>query len=595
MNKVVGANELGQMPEWDLSDLYASPDDPKLDADLKECDARAKAFQEAYQGKLAALSGDAFGEAIAEYERMTEILYRVLSYSQLRYSANVSDAERGRFSQTLQERATVISAQTLFFGLEINRLDDAQLAEKLTSAKTAHYASWLRDLRAYRPHDLSDELELILKDLSVVSSNWSRLFDETMAELRFELDGETLTSAQILHLLSDTDPAKRKSAAKTFGKVMGYNIRIFTLIMNTQIKEKEIDDKWRKYARPTSFRNVSNQVEDQVVDALVAAVKGSWGQMAHRYYAMKAKWFGVDQLDYWDRNAPLPGDIDRVIPWAEAKDVVLGAYNAFSPELGKIGARFFEGGWIDAPARAGKSPGAFAHPTVPSAHPYLLLNYLGKTRDVMTLAHELGHGVHQVLSADQGQLLADTPLTLAETASVFGEMMTFRALLAAETDPAKRRLMLASKVEDMINTVVRQIAFYEFERIIHDERRHGELSSERLGEIWMQVQTDSLGPAMRFDAEYAHYWAYIPHFVHTPFYVYAYAFGDCLVNSLYDVYQSGSVPDFQAKYIEMLKAGGTLRHKDLLAPFGLDASDPAFWRRGINVVVGFIDELEAMG
>jgi len=598
MNKIATesdnlAKDLGPMPEWDLSDLYDSPDSPKLEADLKAADAAAKAFQERYQGKLDSLTGDELGVAIADYERMSESLYKVLSYSQLRYAANVSDSERGRFSQSMQERATLITSQTLFFTLELNRLDDAILAIKLQSPKAAHYASWLRDLRAFRPHQLSDEIEQLLHEKEVAgSSAWTRLFDETMAELRFTVNGEELTSAQTLHLLSDKDGAVRKAAAKAFGEGMGKNIRVFTTITNTLIKEKEIDDKWRHYARPTSFRNLSNQVEDEVVDALVAAVKGAWGNMAHRYYALKAKWFGVDQLDYWDRNAPLPDDLDRVISWPEAEKIVLDAYGAFSTELRTIGERFFKSGWIDAPARPGKSPGAFAHPTVTSVHPYLLLNYLGKTRDVMTLAHELGHGVHQVLASAQGQFMADTPLTLAETASVFGEMMTFRSMLDAETEPARRRVMLASKVEDMLNTVVRQIAFYEFERRLHDERRLGELSSERIGEIWLEVQAESLGPAIRFEPEYAHYWAYIPHFVHTPFYVYAYAFGDCLVNSLYDVYQKGGVADFQTKYIEMLKAGGTLRHKDLLAPFGLDATDPAFWARGLDVVTGFIDELE---
>jgi oligoendopeptidase F len=582
------------MPEWDLSDLYPSTDSPELQADIKTADDLARAFQERYQGKLAALSGDDFGAAIAEFERITERLYRLLSFSQLRYSANVSDSERGRFSQGMQERATLITTQTLFFTLEINRLDEANLAAKLESPKTAHYASWLRDLRAFRDHQLSDEAEQLLHEREVAGrSAWTRLFDETMAELRFPVLGKQLSSAEVLHLMQDRNGDTRKAAAKSFGEVLGQNSRVFTLITNTLIKEKEIDDKWRHYAHPTSFRNLANQVEDEVVDALVQAVKGGWGQMAHRYYTLKAKWFGVEKLDYWDRNAPLPGDTDRVIPWAEAKEIVLGAYGAFSPELARIGGKFFEGGWIDAPMRPGKSPGAFAHPTVPSVHPYLLLNYLGKTRDVMTLAHELGHGVHQVLAAGQGQLLADTPLTLAETASVFGEMMTFRALLDGETDPARRRLMLASKVEDMLNTVVRQIAFYEFERVVHEERRHGELSSERIGEIWMDIQRDSLGPALRFDDEYKHYWSYIPHFVHTPFYVYAYAFGDCLVNSLYDVYRSGS-PGFEEKYLDMLKAGGTMRHKDLLAPFGLDAGDPAFWRRGIDIIVGFIDELEAV-
>lgn len=585
---------LGEMPEWDLADLYDGPDSPKLETDLREAGAAAGAFQARYQGKLAQLTGQALGEAVAEYERLSEILYRVLSYAQLRYAQNLSDPARGRFQQSMQERATEISTQTLFFTLEINRLDEDCLAEKLSDPGLAHYAPWLRDLRMFRDHQLSDDMERLLHEQDVAGrSAWVRLFDETMAELRFPVDGRELTSAETLNLMSDKSAAVRKSAAKAFGKVLGENSRVFSLITNTLIKEKEIEDKWRRYARPSSSRNLSNQVEDSVVDALATAVQDAYGPLSHRYYALKAKWFGMDQLDYWDRNAPLPEDDDRKIPWEEAKATVLGAYGAFSPELARVGGLFFEGGWIDAPARPGKSPGAFAHPTVPSAHPYLLLNYLGKTRDVMTLAHELGHGVHQVLAAKQGVLLADTPLTLAETASVFGEMMTFRAMLDKETSPARRRIMLASKVEDMLNTVVRQIAFYEFERRIHDARRQGELSSERLGQIWLDIQRESLGPALRFEDEYQYYWSYIPHFIHSPFYVYAYAFGDCLVNSLYDVYLGGAA-DFEAKYIEMLKAGGTLRHKELLAPFGLDAGDPAFWRRGLDVVIRFIDELETL-
>ena len=582
------------MPEWDLADLYTAPDCPELEADLQKADGLAKGFRDRFQGKLPALSGDEMGAAIAEYEKLTELFYRVLSYAQLRYSADVSDPERGRFYQGMQERVTDISTETLFFTLELNRLDEADLAEKLKSSATGHYRSWLRDLRVFRDHQLSDDMERLLHEREVAGrSAWVRLFDETMASLRFPVGGKKLTSAEALNLLSDRNPEKRKAAAKSIGGVFGQNIRLFSLITNTLIKEKEIDDRWRHYPQPTSFRNLSNQVEDHVVDALVAAVGDVYGQISHRYYALKAKWFGVSQLNYWDRNAPLPDDQDRRFSWGEARDVVLGAYGTFSPELADIGRRFFDNRWIDAPPRPGKSPGAFAHPTVPSVHPYLLLNFMGKARDVMTLAHELGHGVHQVLAAQQGPLMADTPLTLAETASVFGEMLTFRALLDGEKSPKRRRLLLASKVEDMINTVVRQVAFYEFERLLHRERRSGELSAERIGEIWLEVQTRSLGPALRFDDEYKHYWSYIPHFVHSPFYVYAYAFGDCLVNSLYDVYQQGSA-GFQGKYIDMLKAGGTLRHRDLLAPFGLDAGDPAFWHRGLNVIVGFIDELEAV-
>jgi len=326
---------------------------------------------------------------------------------------------------------------------------------------------------------------------------------------------------------------------------------------------------------------------------LIAATREAFPTLSHRYYRLKAKWFGQDSLLYWDRNAPLPDEDQRSFTWALARETVLDAYGAFSPDMAAIGKRFFDHPWIDAPVNPGKAPGAFAHPTVPSAHPYLLLNYLGKARDVMTLAHELGHGVHQVLAGPQGALMSDTPLTLAETASVFGEMLTFQAMLRAEADPKRRKAMLAAKVEDMINTVVRQIAFVEFERRLHDERREGELTAERIGELWMSVQAESLGPAIRFEDEYRHYWTYIPHFIHTPFYVYAYAFGDCLVNSLYAVYQ-GAQAGFAEKYLDMLRAGGTRRHKELLAPFGLDASDPTFWRKGLSVISGFIDQLEAL-
>ena len=400
------------------------------------------------------------------------------------------------------------------------------------------------------------------------------------------------TVSAALNLLSDADRDQREAAAHAIGAAFGRDLRLFSLITNTLAKDKAIVDTWRHYPRPGSFRNRANMVEDEVVDALVAAVTEASPRLAHRYYALKAKWLGLPVLQHWDRNAPLPGDDDRKVPWAEARERVLSAYGAFSPELAEVGRRFFDRPWIDAALRPGKSGGAFAHPTVPAAHPYLLLNYHGRTRDVMTLAHELGHGVHQVLAGGQGYLLAGTPLTLAETASVFGEMLTFRALLDAETDPARRRIMLAAKVEDMLNTVVRQVAFYRFETLLHDERRGGELLPERIGEIWRQVQTESLGPAFEFTQDYNVYWAYVPHFVHTPFYVYAYAFGDCLVNALYSVYQSGH-PGFQAKYLDMLRAGGTRRHRELLAPFGLDAADPGFWRRGLDVIAGFIDELEA--
>jgi oligoendopeptidase F len=586
--------DLGTLPTWDLSDLYPGPESAALKSDLEKVGKDTRSFNDRYKGRLADLDGAAFGAAIVTYEAIQEITGRIMSYAQLVYSGNVADPEVGKFYQTMRERVTAISTDLIFFTLEINELDDAVFDAKLKAPETAKYEPWLRDVRLFREHQLSEEMERLLHEKYVAGpAAWNRLFDETMAGLRFSVDGKTLTTEETLHLLSDHDGAVREKAAKALGTVLRQNARIFCLVTNTLAKDKEIDDKWRHYARPQSFRNLANQVEDEVVDALVSAVKAAYPRLSHAYYQMKAEWFGKDKLDYWDRNAPLPESEDKVIKWDEAKTIVLDAYGAFSGEMAAVGKRFFDNAWIDAPAREGKAGGAFAHPTVPSAHPYLLLNYQGRPRDVMTLAHELGHGVHQVLAGPQGTLMADTPLTLAETASVFGEMLTFRALLAAERDPKKRRSMLASKVEDMLNTVVRQIAFYEFESRVHTERREGELTEQRLGDIWIEVQRESLGPALRFDDDYRYFWTYIPHFIHAPFYVYAYAFGDCLVNSLYAVYQNAEA-GFAERYLDMLRAGGTKRHKELLAPFGLDASDPAFWDKGLSVVSGLIDELKAL-
>jgi oligoendopeptidase F len=585
---------LADLPEWDLSDLYPGRDSEALKLDLVQLASDAQAFRERYQGHLADLSGAALGAAIETYERLQEQSGRIISYASLVHAGDLADPEIGRFFQTMQERINAVSTTLLFFTLELNRIDDADLAAKQADPALARYRPWLRDTRAFRPHQLSDEIEKLLHEKYVAGrAAWTRLFDETIADMRFPIGDKGLTEAEALNLLSDRDPETRREAALVIGDVLGKNARTFALITNTLAKDKEIEDRWRRFARPISSRNLANFVEDEVVDALIAAVRDSYPRLAHRYYKLKAGWFGVEQLPFWDRNAPLPEDEDREIPWREAEETVLSAYGALSPELAAIGGRFFAGRWIDAPVRPGKASGAFAHPTVPSAHPYLLLNYQGKVRDVMTLAHELGHGVHQVLSAGQGYLMADTPLTLAETASVFGEMLTFRALLARETDPKRRKIMLAAKVEDMLNTVVRQIAFASFEIKVHDERREAELTPDKLGEIWLEVQRESLGPALSLDDPYRYYWTYIPHFIHTPFYVYAYAFGDCLVNSLYAVYQDAH-QGFAEKYLELLKAGGTLRHGDLLAPFGLDAADPSFWSKGLSVIAGFIDELEQL-
>jgi oligoendopeptidase F len=580
------------IPKWNLDDLYTGFDDAKILKDLNQSALGSKEFAAQYHGKLDKIDGAGLGNAIKEYEELSETLSRVLSYAQLLFAADAENSEIAAFHQNMNERVTEISTDTLFFELELNRIDDDIITMQLRDPAAEKFVPWVEGVRVFKPYQLDDDIEKILHEKSVTGRlSWSRLFDETMAGLRFDVDGRRISNSEIMSRMSDPDGLVRKKAAKSFGKGLNQNIKLFSLITNTLAKDKEIEDSWRQLPRPVSSRNLSNQVEDEVVDALATAVKESYKNLAHRYYKLKARWLGVEVMDYWDRNAPLPESDGAKISWDQAKETVLSSYSAFEPQLGVIAAEFFDKNWIDADPREGKDSGAFSHPTVPSAHPYILMNYHGKTRDVMTLAHELGHGIHQILAAPNGHFLSDTPLTLAETASVFGEMLTFRGMLDTAKDEKQRRLMLASKVEDMLNTVVRQIAFYSFEEQVHAERRNGEISAVRLGEIWMGIQIESLGPAFRFDEEYRHFWAYIPHFIHSPFYVYAYAFGDCLVNSLYDVFKEGH-SGFKHKYIDMLKAGGTLRHKELLAPFGLDASDPAFWQRGLGVVAGFVDELE---
>jgi oligoendopeptidase F len=585
---------LGHLPEWNLGDLYAAPDAPEFAADLRKAETDAKAFAEEYRGRLAALDGTALAAALKHYESLSDLLGRVGSYAQLYYVGDTTDPKRGQFYGNVSARLTDISTTLLFFELELNRIEDTALEQAMAVPALAHYRPWIENLRKEKPYQLEDRLEeLFLEKSQTGYSAWNRLFDETMADLRFTVDGEELTIEPTLNLLQNPEEAKRKAGAEALAQTFRKNLRLFALITNTLAKDKEISDRWRGFKDIADSRHLSNRVEPEVVAALVEAARESYPKLSHRYYAMKARWLGKEQLMHWDRNAPLPQEDTREIPWPQAQQTVLEAYAGFAPQMADIARTFFDRNWIDAPVRPGKSPGAFAHPTVPSAHPYVLLNYLGKTRDVMTLAHELGHGVHQVLAAEQGALMASTPLTLAETASVFGEMLTFQALLRQTTDAKKRKALLASKVEDMINTVVRQIAFYTFERKLHTARKEGELTPDQINEIWLSVQGESLGPAIRLGEGYEVFWSYIPHFIHSPFYVYAYAFGDCLVNSLYARYQE-SEKGFQEKYFAMLKAGGSKHHSELLRPFGLDATDPAFWQKGLSVIAGFIDELEAM-
>ena len=590
---------LGSMPVWDLTDLYSGPECAKLKADLERSESDTLDFAKDFQGKIAEIAqgedgGAQLGAAVRRYEAIEDLLGRIASYGQLLYSYDNQNPVNAKLHGDLMEKLTAVSSHLLFFGLELNRLDDATLERCLNDKAFEYYRPWIEDLRFEKPYQLSDELEKLFHDKSVVGRGaWSRLFNETMTALKFEVNGESLGLEPTLNLLQSPKGETRKTAALAIEETLGGHQRLFTQITNTLAKDKEIADRWRGFKDVADSRHLANRVESEVVDALVDAVRASYGRISHRYYQLKAKWLGMEVLDYWDRNAPLAERSEREIPWAEARETVLSAYHGFSPKMSDIAAEFFDKNWIDAPLRPGKAQGAFSHPTVPSVHPYVLINYQGKPRDVQTLAHELGHGVHQVLAGKQGALMAPTPLTLAETASVFGEMLTFKALLKRAESPADKHRLLAGKVEDMINTVVRQIAFYCFERKVHEARAGGELTTEQLNQFWLDVQGESLGPAIRLSEGYGIYWSYVPHFIHAPFYVYAYAFGDCLVNSLYAVYQ-GAEGGFQESYFEMLSAGGSKHHKALLAPFGLDASDPAFWQKGLSVIEGLIDELETL-
>ena len=593
-------SKAGKLPEWNLADLYSGIGAPEVIHDLQKMDAECAAFETDYKGKLAEHvarddGGQWLAEAVKRYEAIDDLAGRLGSYAGLVHAGDSVDPAISKFYGDVSERLTAASVHLLFFGLELNRVDDSVIERALQTPALAHYRPWIEDLRKDKPYQLEDRVEQLFHEKSQSGyAAWNRLFDQTISGLRFKVGAKELAIEPTLNFLQDRAPEKRKAAGQALAKTFKDNERTFALITNTLAKDKEISDRWRGFADVADSRHLNNRVEREVVDALVGSVRAAYPRLSHRYYALKAGWFKKKKLAHWDRNAPLPFAATGTIAWPEARNMVLTAYRGFSGEMADIAERFFTDRWIDAPVRPGKAPGAFSHPTTPSAHPYVLMNYQGKPRDVMTLAHELGHGVHQVLAAKNGALMAPTPLTLAETASVFGEMLTFRRLLAETRNAKQRQALLAGKVEDMINTVVRQIAFYSFERAIHTERKNGELTAQRIGEIWLSVQGESLGPAIDIRPGYENFWMYIPHFIHSPFYVYAYAFGDCLVNSLYAVYENAS-DGFAERYLAMLAAGGTKHYSELLKPFGLDAKDPKFWDGGLSVIAGMIDELEAMG
>src|SRR5467141_2110147 len=553
---------VGKLPEWNLADLYSGIDAPEVMRDLQKMDSECVAFETDYKGKLAERvaqedGGQWLAEAVKRYEAIDDLAGRLGSYAGLVHAGDSVDPAISKFYGDVSERLTAASVHLLFFGLELNRIDDAVIERAMQTPELAHYRPWIEDLRKDKPYQLEDRVEQLFHEKSQSGyAAWNRLFDQTISGLRFKVSGRELAIEPTLNLLQDRAPEKRKAAGQALATTFKANERTFALITNTLAKDKEISDRWRGFQDVADSRHLANRVEREVVDALVGSVRAAYPRLSHRYYQLKAGWFKKKKLAHWDRNAPLPFAATGSIAWPDAKNMVLTAYRGFSPEMADIAARFFTDRWIDAPVRPGKAPGAFSHPTTPSAHPYVLMNYQGKPRDVMTLAHELGHGVHQVLAAKNGALLA-------------------------------------GKVEDMINTVVRQIAFYSFERAIHTERRNGELTAERIGEIWLSVQGESLGPAIDIRPGYENFWMYIPHFIHSPFYVYAYAFGDCLVNSLYAVYENAQ-SGFAERYLAMLAAGGTKHYSELLKPFDLDARDPKFWDGGLSVIAGMIDELEGM-
>ena len=576
------------LPNWNLKDFYLSIDDKQIDKDLELFKQFTINFSEKYKDRLLSHASD-FEKIIQMYEDGNELGDKLGNYAFLIYATNMNDQKTVQFYQGINEKLTEISSDLIFFTNEINSSSDADFEVlKLGSGK---YKNWLVNLRRFKDHQLDQKSEKIFLDKNLTSnSSWVRFFEEHINDLKFEINGKEHNSSDALNLLSDHDEGIRKKAALSIENVFQSNVKTFTFITNTLAKDKITNDKWRNYSSPVESRNLANNVESEVVDALSKSVTSNYKNISHRYYEIKSKLFNKQQLDYWDRNAPYPNSPRKKILWEEAKDIVLRSYANFDQSFKDIILLFFQNNWIDAELKSGKSPGAFAASTIPSLHPYILTNFHGKTRDVMTLAHELGHGCHQYLSSKQGLLLSSTPLTLAETASVFGEMMTFRTLLD-ESDTETRKFLLASKIEDMINTVVRQISFFEFEKLVHNERKNIELSADQISDFWMTTQSESLGPHIKLSEGYKNFWTYIPHFIHTPFYVYAYAFGDCLVNILIQLYDEG-LPNFKDHYIDLLKSGGSKHYSEVLKPFNVDLTNQQSWQKGLSMISGLIDEFE---
>lgn len=586
------------LPEWRLDDLYADREDPRIAADLAAA-REANGELVKLKGRFIALRndplhlGEVLDHGIALYEKATNGLWSVGAYASLAASTARDDAAWAKFEADFRAQAAQIGAESLFFTLELNQLEDSEVEAAFRAhPPAARWRPWMRRVRLSRPHELSADLERLLIDRGPAVANWTRLYDETLARLTAKVGKETLTLSEALNRLSDPDAGRRKQAAQGLAKALEERTPVFSLALNTLAFEKQVEDRWRSYPTPAASRHLANEVDAEAVEALVEAVTEAYPAVSHRYYALKARAMGRKTLDYWDRNAPLETAQPRKYGWDEAKGVVLESFADLAPKFSDAARTFFDQPWIDARPRPGKQSGAYSHPVNAERHPYVFMNYMGERRDVLTLAHELGHAVHQTLCAPLGTLLADTPLTLAETASIMGEGLVFERLLASAS-PAERKGLLAGKIEDGLNTVIRQIAFHQFETRFHDARMHGELAPDEIGGLWLEVQAQSLGPAIKLNPGYEHYWSYVGHFVHAPFYVYAYAFGDLLVRALMEKRREDP-KGFAPLYEELLAAGGTKTYVEALKPFGLDPRQKSFWAAGVSQLERLVDEFDAL-
>jgi oligoendopeptidase F len=574
---------------WELGDLYGSPLSPQVDADAKRLRDLVRAFS-SYRGKVAMLGPAELLKAVREIEEIGECVEKLLAYAYLNFSTSTTDPAPGAFFQAATELHGEIRRDTLFFELEWTKLDDDRSGRLAVDPKLSKYSHYLMSLRRYKPHLLSEPEERVLADREPAGvTAWETLFDKLLSRLRFGRK-KRMESEVLGELYSPRRDVRKRAAAEL---TAGLQPMLFALthIFNTILLDKSIDDRLRQYPHWLSARNLSNEAGDAMVGALVSAVCSRY-DLVERYYRLKRKLCGYDELFDYDRYAPIPALGQTGISWDEAKGIVLDAYADFSPEMAEIASQFFSRRWIHAPTMPGKRSGAFAHPVVPSSHPFVFLNFTGRRRDVMTLAHELGHGVHQYLARKQGFLNCRTPLTTAESASVFGEMLVFRSMLKRAASPSERLGLLCAKIEDVFSTVFRQVAMNRFEDTVHNARRkRGELDADFISSVWMETQTAMFGDSVRLLDHYRIWWSYIPHFVHSPGYVYAYAFGELLVMALYEQYRREG-PDFVPRYLKFLESGGKAEPEELLRPFGVDLTDPGFWDRGITIIEGLVAEAE---